>query len=63
MTAKDKFHDSVKRGLEKEKWTVTHDPLKLEYAKNERVEMTWELKDSWVQRKQERKSQSKLKVF
>ncbi|MEG3897544.1 MULTISPECIES: XisH family protein [unclassified Microcoleus] len=39
MAAKDKFHDAVKRGLEKEKWTVTHDPLKLEYAKNERVEI------------------------
>jgi XisH protein len=39
MAAKDKFHDSVKRGLEKEKWNVTHDPLKLEYAKNERVEI------------------------
>ncbi|NJK67951.1 MAG: fatty-acid oxidation protein subunit alpha [Microcoleus sp. SU_5_3] len=39
MAAKDKFHDSVKRGLQKEQWTVTHDPLKLEYSKNERVEI------------------------
>lgn len=27
MPAKDIFHDKVKRGLEKEGWTITHDPL------------------------------------
>lgn len=32
MPAKDKFHNEVKRSLEKEGWVVTHDPyiLKLE---------------------------------
>ena len=27
MPAKDIFHDKVKRALEKEGWTITHDPL------------------------------------
>ncbi|MDY6806594.1 MAG: XisH family protein [Cyanobacteriota bacterium] len=27
MAAKDIFHDNVKRALEKEGWTITHDPL------------------------------------
>ncbi|NEQ41915.1 MAG: fatty-acid oxidation protein subunit alpha [Okeania sp. SIO3I5] len=27
MFAKDIFHDTVKRALEKEEWTITHDPL------------------------------------
>ncbi|MCL1463345.1 XisH family protein [Argonema galeatum] len=39
MAAKDKFHNAVKQGLEKEKWLVTHDPLRLEYAVDERVEI------------------------
>jgi XisH protein len=38
VAAKDKFHDAVKQALEKENWIVT-DPLRLEYAKDERVEI------------------------
>ncbi len=32
MAAKDKYHVQVRRALEKEDWTITHDPyfLKLE---------------------------------
>jgi hypothetical protein len=29
MVAKDRFHDVVKIALEKEGWTITHDPLTL----------------------------------
>jgi hypothetical protein len=29
--AKDLFHDAVRRGLEKEQWVVTDDPLELEW--------------------------------
>jgi hypothetical protein len=29
--AKDLFHDAVRRGLEKDRWTVTDDPLELEW--------------------------------
>jgi hypothetical protein len=32
MSAKDKLHEAVKRGLQKEGWTVTADPLKLDYG-------------------------------
>lgn len=31
MTAKDLFHTAVKRGLEKDHWTITDDPLELEW--------------------------------
>jgi XisH protein len=29
--AKDRFHDAVKHGLEKEQWIITDDPLELEW--------------------------------
>ncbi|NES64622.1 MAG: fatty-acid oxidation protein subunit alpha [Okeania sp. SIO2D1] len=31
MTAKDFFHETVKRALKKDKWIVTDDPLELEW--------------------------------
>lgn len=31
MPAKDIFHEAVKRGLEKEQWIITNDPLELEW--------------------------------
>ncbi|NJO18842.1 MAG: fatty-acid oxidation protein subunit alpha [Spirulinaceae cyanobacterium RM2_2_10] len=31
MSRKDTFHDVVRRSLEKDGWTITHDPLKLRY--------------------------------
>jgi len=30
MAAKDRFHDVVKKALEKEQWVITDDPLRLE---------------------------------
>lgn len=27
MPRKDKYHDQVKRALEKDGWTISHDPL------------------------------------
>ncbi len=32
MAAKDKFHNAVKHGLEKEGWLITADPLELQYG-------------------------------
>jgi hypothetical protein len=29
MSRRDKFHDAVRHALEKEGWTITHDPLPL----------------------------------
>lgn len=31
MSAKDFFHDAVRRGLEKDRWQITDDPLELEW--------------------------------
>jgi hypothetical protein len=31
MSAKDLFHEAVKRGLEKDQWIITDDPLELEW--------------------------------
>ena len=31
MAAKDLFHEAVRRGLEKAQWTITNDPLELEW--------------------------------
>ncbi len=31
MTAKDVFHEAVRRGLEKDQWNITDDPLELEW--------------------------------
>ena len=33
MPAKDIYHDTVKNALVKDGWTITHDPLKLQYGK------------------------------
>jgi hypothetical protein len=32
VSAKDKFHEEVKRALLKERWTVTADPLRFDYG-------------------------------
>lgn len=30
MSARDLFHEAVKRGLQKQQWVITHDPLEVE---------------------------------
>lgn len=37
--ARDKFHHAVKRGLEKQDWEITHDPLRLEFGLDDRLEI------------------------
>ncbi len=32
MSARDIFHDAVRTALEQDGWTITHDPLKLEFG-------------------------------
>ncbi|MDZ8186414.1 MAG: XisH family protein [Nostoc sp. ChiSLP02] len=34
MSAKDIFHEAVKRGLQKEGWVITHDPLVVKFGKD-----------------------------
>jgi XisH protein len=33
MAAQDIYHEHVKNALEKDGWTITHDPLKLKWEK------------------------------
>ena len=40
MSAKDIFHDAVRKGLEKESWVITDDPLRI---RSGRVDMQIEL--------------------
>jgi hypothetical protein len=37
--ARDKFHYAVRRGLEIQDWEITHDPLRLELGKYDRLEI------------------------
>lgn len=37
MSAKDKFHNSVKKGLEKEGWIITHDPLQITFGEEDKI--------------------------
>lgn len=32
MSAKDRFHQVLKNALEKDKWMITHDPLRLKFG-------------------------------
>ena len=32
MPAHDRFHDAVRHALEKEGWTITHDPLSMQFG-------------------------------
>jgi hypothetical protein len=34
VSAKDIFHEAVKRGLQKEGWVITHDPLVIKFGKD-----------------------------
>jgi hypothetical protein len=40
MSAKDIFHDAVRKGLEKESWVITDDPLRI---RSGRVDMQIDL--------------------
>jgi hypothetical protein len=37
MSAKDRFHEAVKKGLQKEQWVITHDPLRIEFGEEDEV--------------------------
>jgi XisH protein len=39
MSAKDRYHDAVKRGLQKEQWSITHEPLRLEFGEDDAVKI------------------------
>ena len=37
MSAKDLYHDHVKNALVKDGWTITHDPLRLEWRAKKKI--------------------------
>ncbi|MDZ8257775.1 XisH family protein [Nostoc sp. ChiQUE01b] len=37
MSAKDLFHEAVKKGLQKQQWIITDDPLRIEFSKQDEV--------------------------
>lgn len=39
MSAKDRFHDAVKRSLQKEQWLITHDPLRIEFGEDDEIKI------------------------
>lgn len=39
MSAKDKFHDAVKHALEKEGWQITHDPLRIKFGEEDKIQI------------------------
>ena len=39
MSARDKFHDVVKHGLEKEGWQITHDPLRIAFGEEDKIQI------------------------
>ena len=39
MSARDRFHDAVKQGLQKEEWTITHDPLRIKFSEEDLVKI------------------------
>lgn len=39
MSAKDKFHDAVKQGLENDGWKITHDPLRIEFGEEDKIQI------------------------
>ena len=39
MSARDKFHDFVKDSLEKEGWKITHDPLRIEFGEEDKLQI------------------------
>ena len=39
MSAKDKFHDAVKQALVKEGWEITHDPLRIKFGEEDKIQI------------------------
>jgi hypothetical protein len=37
MLAKDRFYKAVKKGLEKEQWVITYDPLRVSFSEEDEI--------------------------
>ena len=39
MSARDKFHNAVKHALEKEGCQITHDPLRIKFGEEDKIQI------------------------
>jgi hypothetical protein len=63
VAAKDRFHDAVKRGLKKDKWVITHEPLTIEFSEDDEVEIDLGAEQLLGAEKGAKKLQLRSKVF
>lgn len=63
MSARDKFHDAVRHALEKEGWTITHDPLYLFYDQTSRIYIDLAAEKLITAEKENRKIAVEVKTF
>lgn len=62
MAAKDLFHEAVKRGLEKEQWLISRDPLELAWEEV-KVKIDWAAERLLVAERAEEKIAVEIKSF
>ncbi|MEL6461032.1 MAG: XisH family protein [Cyanobacteria bacterium J06621_15] len=63
MSARDKFHESVKKGLQKEEWVITHDPLRLEFSEEDEVRIDLGAERLLAAKKKDEKIAVEIKSF
>lgn len=63
MSARDKFHYAVKQGLEKEGWTITHDPLRIEFGEEDKISIDLGAEQLLGAEKSEQKIAVEIKSF
>jgi hypothetical protein len=63
MSARDRFHNAVKKALQKEQWMITHDPLRIEFGEDDLVEIDLAAEHLIVAEKAEVKIAVEVKSF
>jgi hypothetical protein len=63
MSAKDVYHEIVKTAIQKDGWTITHDPLILKFASNRRLRIDLGAEQLIAAQKNTRKIAIEIKSF
>ncbi|MBD2195193.1 MULTISPECIES: XisH family protein [Calothrix] len=63
MSARDKFHQAVKQGLQKEGWVITHDPLRIEFGEEDKISIDLGAEQVLGAEKAEQKIAVEIKSF
>ncbi len=63
MSAKDKYHDCVKIGLEKQGWEITDDPFKIKYGTEDKISIDLGAERILAARKGKEKIAVEIKSF